>query len=100
MVIKLRQAGITDFVVLERARDIGGTWRDNEYPGCACDFPTQPEIHAYLKRCAQKYKIEQHVRYESDVIEARYDAGTCAGASRSAAAPRTKHPCSSRAWVA
>ncbi len=93
MAIKLRQAGITDFVVLERARDIGGTWRDNGYPGCACDipsqlysfsfarntewsrvFPTQPEIHAYLKRCAQKYKIEQHVRYESDVIEARYDA--------------------------
>ena len=38
--IKLKQAGIEDFVVLERAGDLGGTWRDNSYPGCACDVPS------------------------------------------------------------
>ncbi len=93
MGIRLRRAGLTDFVILERANEIGGTWRDNQYPGCACDipsqlysfsfarnahwtrvFPTQPEIHAYLKACAKRYKLEQHIRYASDVTEARYDA--------------------------
>ena len=67
--IRLKQAGIDDFVVLERGDDIGGTWRDNSYPGCACDVPShlysysfapnpdwsrafssQPEIQAYLQR--------------------------------------------------
>ena len=93
MAIKLRAAGIRDFVILERAHDIGGTWRDNRYPGCACDipselysfsfarnpkwsrvFPTQPEIHEYLRACVDKYDLERHIRYDSDVIEARYDA--------------------------
>jgi cation diffusion facilitator CzcD-associated flavoprotein CzcO len=38
--IRLRQAGVTDFVILERAASVGGTWRDNTYPGCACDIPS------------------------------------------------------------
>src|SRR5215831_6668729 len=38
--IRLRQAGVTDFVILERAQRLGGTWRDNAYPGCACDVPS------------------------------------------------------------
>ena len=38
--IRLRQAGRTDFVILERADAVGGTWRDNTYPGCACDVPS------------------------------------------------------------
>jgi cation diffusion facilitator CzcD-associated flavoprotein CzcO len=38
--IRLMQEGIHDFVVLERADDVGGTWRDNTYPGCACDVPS------------------------------------------------------------
>src|SRR4051812_37440958 len=69
--IRLREAGVTDFVVLERADDVGGTWRDNSYPGCACDveshlysfsfalnpdwsrsFSYQPEIWRYLRGCA------------------------------------------------
>src|SRR3981081_4555337 len=72
MAIRLKQQGQDDFVVLERAGDVGGTWRDNTYPGCACDVPShlysfsfepnprwtrtfsaQPEIHAYLRRCAE-----------------------------------------------
>ena len=40
MAIRLREAGIEDFVVLEKADDVGGTWRDNSYPGCACDVPS------------------------------------------------------------
>ena len=41
MAIRLKQAGYDDFVVLERAEDVGGTWRDNTYPGCRCDVPSQ-----------------------------------------------------------
>ncbi len=40
MATRLREAGIEDFVVLEQADDVGGTWRDNRYPGCACDVPS------------------------------------------------------------
>jgi cation diffusion facilitator CzcD-associated flavoprotein CzcO len=65
--IRMKQSDGDDFVVLERAADLGGVWRDNRYPGCACDveshlyslsfvpnpnwsrqFSPQPEIHAYL----------------------------------------------------
>ena len=68
MAIALKQAGIDDFVVLDRAEDLGGTWRDNSYPGLTCDIPShlysfsfepkatwsklfspQPEILDYLK---------------------------------------------------
>ena len=81
MAIRLKQAGIDDFVVLERADEVGGTWQANTYPGCACDVPshlysfsfapnpdwtqtysTQPEIWAYLRRCADRYGIRPHVR--------------------------------------
>ena len=48
--IKLEQVGIHDFVVLERAEDIGGTWRDNDYPGLAVDMPSF--IYCYPSRCA------------------------------------------------
>ena len=57
--VRLRREGITDFVVLERADSVGGTWRDNSYPGCACDVPShlysfsfapQPGLAAHLLR--------------------------------------------------
>ncbi|HWE67104.1 MAG TPA: NAD(P)-binding protein, partial [Acidimicrobiales bacterium] len=70
MAIRLRQMGITDFVVLDRGNDLGGTWRDNSYPGAACDVPSnlysfsfapnptwshgfspQSEIWDYLRHC-------------------------------------------------
>ena len=76
LAIRLRQQGIEDFVILERAQALGGTWRDNSYPGCACDvqstlysfsfapnpdwshvFSPQPEIWAYLQRCAERFGI-------------------------------------------
>jgi cation diffusion facilitator CzcD-associated flavoprotein CzcO len=76
MAIRLLQHGMTDFVVLERAADVGGTWRDNRHPGCACDVPSalysfsfelnpswsrnfsgQREIWDYLRHCAQRYGV-------------------------------------------
>jgi cation diffusion facilitator CzcD-associated flavoprotein CzcO len=90
--IRLKQAGIHDFAVLERADDLGGTWRDNSYPGCACDVPShlysfsfapnpdwsrafssQPEIQAYLQRCADQFGIRQHLYFSAAVNEARWD---------------------------
>jgi cation diffusion facilitator CzcD-associated flavoprotein CzcO len=92
MGVKLREAGENDFIMLERASDVGGTWRDNHYPGCACDVPShlysfsfeanpdwsrmyapQPEIYAYLRHCAQKYDLLKHVRFNANLIGARYD---------------------------
>lgn len=93
--IRLKQEGIHDFVILERADDVGGTWRDNHYPGCACDvqshlysfsfepnpdwsrqFAQQPEIWSYLRRCAEKYGILPHVRFGANVTSAVFDEGT------------------------
>ncbi|MBV9772842.1 MAG: NAD(P)/FAD-dependent oxidoreductase [Gemmatimonadetes bacterium] len=90
--IRLKQEGIDDFVVLERAGDVGGTWRDNTYPGCACDvqshlysfsfapnpewsrsFSPQPEIQAYLKRCAGRFGITPHLRPGHEVRGAEWD---------------------------
>jgi cation diffusion facilitator CzcD-associated flavoprotein CzcO len=95
MGIKLRQAGVEDFVILEKAEDLGGTWRDNTYPGCACDVPSYlysfsfeqnprwtrmfapwDEILAYLRHCADKYGITDHIRYGAEVTEAAFDEST------------------------
>src|ERR671932_1727613 len=86
MAIRLRREGIDDFVVLERADDVGGTWRDNTYPGCQCDIPShlysfsfalnpdwsrtyskQAEIQAYLRDCAERYDVMRHIRFGTDV---------------------------------
>ncbi len=88
----LRRAGIQDFLILERAGDVGGVWRDNSYPGCACDvqshlysfsfapnpdwsraFSPQAEILAYLKRCARELGLMPHVRLNQEVRQARWD---------------------------
>ncbi len=92
MAIKLRGQGIEDFQILERGDDVGGTWRDNHYPGCACDvqshlysfsfepnpewtrmFARQPEIKAYLEKCAAKYDLRHHIVFGANVQNARYD---------------------------
>ncbi len=92
--IELGRAGIDDFVVLERASDIGGTWRDNIYPGIAVDIPAQAyqfsfelnpewsrvfargaEVKAYIDRCADRYDVRRHVRLESEVVEREWDEG-------------------------
>lgn len=91
MGIKLKRAGY-DFTIYEKSGGVGGTWRDNSYPGAACDVPshlysfsfelnpwwsrtyaTQPEILAYLERCAVQYGVRPHVRTGVAIAEARWD---------------------------
>jgi cation diffusion facilitator CzcD-associated flavoprotein CzcO len=88
----LKQAGIHDFLILERASDVGGVWRDNRYPGCACDvqshlysfsfapnpdwsraFSPQGEILSYLKRCTEALGLKPHVRLNHEVRQATWD---------------------------
>jgi cation diffusion facilitator CzcD-associated flavoprotein CzcO len=92
MAIALRRDGHRSFVVLEREADLGGTWRDNTYPGCACDIPSvlysysdaqnpdwshafahQPEIWAYMKDVAGRHDLASHMRYGHDVCKAEWD---------------------------
>ncbi|HEX6520047.1 MAG TPA: NAD(P)/FAD-dependent oxidoreductase [Streptosporangiaceae bacterium] len=92
MGIALKKAGFDDFVILEKDADLGGTWRDNRYPGCACDVPSplysfsyelnpswtrlfapQPEIWEYLRECAVKYHVSRHIRYGSAVEGMEWD---------------------------
>ena len=92
MGIKLREAGISNFVIMERAEDAGGTWRANDYPGCACDipshlysfsfepkadlsclFPRQPEIQDYLLHCVEKYGLRAYIRMHTNLDQAVYD---------------------------
>lgn len=92
MAIKLKESGERDFIVLEKEQGVGGTWRVNHYPGCACDVPShlysfsfeanpkwsrmfapQQEIKAYLEQCARKYGILPHVRLGTEVSGMRWD---------------------------
>lgn len=90
--ISLKRDGIEDFVILERAKDVGGTWRDNSYPGCACDVESQlysfsfaqnptwtrsfaphHEIYAYLRRVSDDYGIRKHVRFDHNLTHSRWN---------------------------
>jgi cation diffusion facilitator CzcD-associated flavoprotein CzcO len=95
MAIELRRAGRQDFVLVEKAHEVGGTWRDNTYPGCACDIPShmysfsydqnpdwtrsyspQAEIHAYLRRVADDYDLRRSIRFGVEVESARWQEDT------------------------
>jgi cation diffusion facilitator CzcD-associated flavoprotein CzcO len=95
MAIRLKQSGIDDFTILERGDRVGGTWRDNTYPGIACDVPShlysysfepnpnwtrffapQGEILAYLEHCATKYAIRPHIRFGIAATGASFDEQT------------------------
>ncbi|MEU1853474.1 NAD(P)/FAD-dependent oxidoreductase [Streptomyces sp. NPDC019990] len=84
--VRLRREGVTDFVVLERASSVGGTWRDNSYPGCRCDVPShlysfsfapnpdwprtfsgQEHIRAYLEHVTDVFRLRPHIRFGSEV---------------------------------
>jgi cation diffusion facilitator CzcD-associated flavoprotein CzcO len=92
MAIRLRRDGIEDFAVLERADEVGGTWRDNTYPGCQCDipsalysfsfapnpdwtrfYPLQSEIREYLRRCARDFGVMPHIHFGHEVVGADWD---------------------------
>jgi cation diffusion facilitator CzcD-associated flavoprotein CzcO len=94
--IKLKQAGFEDFVILERSARVGGTWANNRYPGLCCDTPSllysftfeqkvdwtrtcarQPEIRQYMQHCVDKYELAPHIRFNSDLREARWDDDAC-----------------------
>ena len=92
LAVRLRQRGERDFVVLERGPDVGGTWRDNTYPGAACDvqshlysfsfapnpdwprtYSAQPEIQAYLRDTADRFGVREHCVFSAEVTDARWD---------------------------
>ena len=98
MAIKLKEAGITDFVILEKGSDVGGTWRDNTYPGAACDvqshlysfsfegnsdwsmrYPGWEEIQGYIQRTTDKYAISPFVKYNAEVTASEFNeqSGRC-----------------------
>ncbi len=91
MAIQLKQRGVDAFTVFEGGSDVGGTWRDNTYPGCACDVPShlysfsfernpdwscnyspQEEILAYLRHCADKYRVRPHIRFDTWIAKASW----------------------------
>jgi len=90
--IRLLQSGIESFTIFERADEIGGTWRDNTYPGAACDVPSHAyslsfeqnpgwtqrfspaaEIQAYLLRIVEKWRLRSHLRTGTAIVGARFD---------------------------
>jgi cation diffusion facilitator CzcD-associated flavoprotein CzcO len=91
MGVKLRAAGVDDFVILEKADAVGGTWRENTYPGVACDVPSHlysfsfelnpdwshsfsggAEIRAYCEHCVEKYALRPHLRFGAEVAAVAY----------------------------
>ena len=93
--IQMHEAGITDVTIYEKADNIGGTWRDNRYPGLSCDVPAHaytysfepnpewshryargPEIFTYFERVAKKYNLYENIRFNTELVKATYvDAG-------------------------
>ncbi|MFP6607695.1 MAG: NAD(P)/FAD-dependent oxidoreductase [Myxococcota bacterium] len=90
--IQLKKAGIDSFTIFERANEIGGTWRDNTYPGTACDVPSHVyafsfeqkpdwsrtfaesgEIQEYLLGLVEKWKLRSHLRLNTEIVDARFD---------------------------
>jgi len=89
---RLRQAGEASFVILERAQAVGGTWRDNRYPGSGCDiashlysysfepnpawsqvYASQPEILAYIEGVVERHALRDHIRFGAEVVGAAWD---------------------------
>jgi len=90
--IRLQQAGIKDIVILERAGEVGGTWRDNNYPGAACDIPSNlysysfdqnpdwsrsfsgsEEILDYIKAMVKRFDLEKYIRFNQNVSDLAFD---------------------------
>jgi cation diffusion facilitator CzcD-associated flavoprotein CzcO len=95
MAIQLERAGIRSYTVFEKADGLGGTWRDNSYPGAGCDipshlysysfekygswtrrYPEQPEILGYLEHCADKYDVRRKIRFGTEVRRAAFDGSS------------------------
>lgn len=93
LAIQLKQRGIEDFLIVEKAAAVGGTWRDNSYPGAACDVPShlysfsfepktnwsrkfapQAEIFAYIQQCVSKHGLAAQISFNTEVASAEFDA--------------------------
>jgi cation diffusion facilitator CzcD-associated flavoprotein CzcO len=93
--VRLKQAGISDLVLFEKSSDVGGVWRENTYPGAACDvashlyslsfapkadwsrrFAPQAEIHQYLRDVARDFDLLRHIRFDTEVLAAAFDEGS------------------------
>jgi len=80
--LRLQESERHSFVIFERADEVGGTWRENTYPGCACDvqsdlyrsetYAPQPEIWAYMKSVADKHQLRNNTRFNFNVIKAEF----------------------------
>jgi cation diffusion facilitator CzcD-associated flavoprotein CzcO len=105
LAIRLRKAGLHDFVLFEASDGVGGTWRVNTYPGAACDVPShlysysfamkpdwsktyadQPEILRYLEDCADRFGVRPHLRTNTPIVSARWDGAARCWHLRDAAA--------------
>ena len=92
MAVALQRDGV-GYTILERAGDLGGTWRDNTYPGCRCDVPShlysfsfapnpdwsatyspQQEIWEYLRRVAKEFAVDAHIRFGHELVDAAWDS--------------------------
>jgi cation diffusion facilitator CzcD-associated flavoprotein CzcO len=92
MAAQLKRAGVDDFVLLEKGDDVGGVWRDNTYPGAACDVPShlysfsfapsarwsrhfgqQPEILGYLRSVTDRFGLRPHIRFATEVTRCTFD---------------------------
>lgn len=89
---QMNERGYTDYVVLEKANRVGGTWRDNTYPGCGCDVPSalysfsfapshkwshlfakQPEILTYLEDVAEQHALYRNIQFNCELISAEWN---------------------------
>jgi cation diffusion facilitator CzcD-associated flavoprotein CzcO len=92
LAVRLRQSRQDSFLIIEKGADIGGTWRDNRYPGCACDipshlyslsfaprndwsrlYPSQPELWDYLRDIADQYELRPKIRFNVEMQSAKWD---------------------------
>lgn len=95
MGIKLLEAGMKDFLIMEKSDDLGGTWYENRYPGCACDVPAhlysfsfernpdwtrmfagQQEIWRYLNACVERHGLARYIRFKTRFCEAAWEEAT------------------------
>ena len=96
MAIRLLESNIQDFIILEKASEIGGTWRENQYPGAACDvqshlyslsfspktdwskrYAEAPEIYQYMQTLTTQHQLQSYIRFNTEVSSARYLENKC-----------------------
>src|SRR3954465_12838732 len=91
LAIEMKRHGLTDFVVIERSGDVGGTWNSNTYPGAQCDipsnlyswsfalkpdwsraYPERDEIHGYFRDCVEHFDVGDHIHLHTEMLDAEW----------------------------